>query len=53
MSARTLEVNAQGMAYLEREFRRLGSAFVPSQANFILADVGDGRAVYDALLRRA
>ena len=48
---KTLEVNAAGMAYLEREFKRLGVAYVPSQANFILADVGDGRAVYDKLLR--
>ncbi|HUY39448.1 MAG TPA: histidinol-phosphate transaminase [Candidatus Binataceae bacterium] len=49
---RTLEVNAQGMAYLEGEFRRLGISFVPSHANFFLTEVGDGRAVYDALLRK-
>ena len=49
---RTLEVNAQGMTYLEGEFRRLGIPFVPSHANFILTEVGDGRAVYDALLRK-
>ena len=48
---RTLEVNAAGIAYLEREFRRLGIDFVPTNANFILADVGDGRAVFDKLLR--
>ncbi|MGD0075238.1 MAG: histidinol-phosphate transaminase [Candidatus Binataceae bacterium] len=48
---RTLEVNAAGMAYLEAEFRRLKLDFVPSQANFILTDVGDARAVYDKLLR--
>jgi histidinol-phosphate aminotransferase len=49
---RTLEVNAAGMAYLEREFTRLGIPYVPSHANFLLAEVGDGRAVYDKLLRR-
>ncbi len=49
---RTLAVNAQGMAYLEGEFRRLAISFVPSHANFFLAEVGDGRAVYDALLRK-
>ncbi|MFZ0657626.1 MAG: histidinol-phosphate transaminase [Candidatus Binataceae bacterium] len=49
---RTLKVNAQGMAYLESEFRRLGLSFVPSHANFFLTEVGDGRAVYDALLRK-
>jgi histidinol-phosphate aminotransferase len=49
---RTLEVNAKGMAYLEHEFARLGLKFLPSQANFILLEVGDGRAVFDALLRK-
>ncbi|MGH7779717.1 MAG: histidinol-phosphate transaminase [Candidatus Binataceae bacterium] len=49
---RTLRVNAQGMEYLEAEFRRIGVSFVPSHANFILTEVGDGRAVYDALLRK-
>jgi histidinol-phosphate aminotransferase len=49
---RTLDNNRAGMEYLEREFTRLKVGFLPSQANFILADVGDGRAVYDALLRR-
>jgi len=48
---RTLEVNAEGMQYLEREFRRMGLAYVPSHANFILAEVGEGKAVYDRLLR--
>ena len=48
---RTLEVNAEGMAYLEGEFRRLGLPFVPSQANFILVEVGEGRTVYERLLR--
>jgi histidinol-phosphate aminotransferase len=49
---RTLEVNRRGMAYLEREFKRLKLDFVPSHANFILVDVGDGRALYDKLLRK-
>ena len=50
--ARTLQVNAEGMAYLEREFARLKLPFVPSHANFFLVDVGDGRAIYDQLLRK-
>ncbi len=50
--ARTLQVNAEGMDYLEAEFKRLGLSFVPSHANFILVEVGDGRAVYDGLLRK-
>jgi histidinol-phosphate aminotransferase len=48
---RTLEVNAQGIEYLQREFSRLGVDFVPTQANFFLVDVGDGVKVYNALLR--
>jgi histidinol-phosphate aminotransferase len=48
---RTLEVNAAGVEYLEREFQRLGIAFVPTNANFILADVGDGAQVFNELLR--
>jgi histidinol-phosphate aminotransferase len=49
---RTLEVNAQGIEYLEREFRRLELRFVPTQGNFFLVDVADGVKVYNALLRR-
>ncbi len=48
---RTLEVNAQGIEYLEREFRRLRVEFVPTQGNFFLVDVGDGVKVFNALLR--
>jgi histidinol-phosphate aminotransferase len=48
---RTLETNAAGIEYLAREFRRLGIGFAPPHANFILADVGDGRAVFERLLR--
>jgi histidinol-phosphate aminotransferase len=50
--ARTLKVNAEGMEYLTGEFRRLKVEFVPSFANFLLVEVGDGRAVYDQLLGR-
>jgi histidinol-phosphate aminotransferase len=46
----TLRVNREGMEYLEGAFARLNVAYVPSQANFILAEVGDGRAVFDKLL---
>lgn len=48
---RTLEVNAEGLAYFEREFRRMGLAYPQSHANFILVEVGDGQAVYQSLLR--
>jgi len=47
----TLENNAAGIEYLEREFKRLGLAYVPTHANFILTAVGDGQAVFDRLLK--
>jgi histidinol-phosphate aminotransferase len=40
------------MRLLTAAFDRLGVPFVPSAANFILVRVGQGLAVYDALLRR-
>lgn len=49
---KTLKVNREGIAFLERELRRLGLGFVPTQANFILVEVGDGRAVFERLMRR-
>jgi histidinol-phosphate aminotransferase len=49
---RTLAVNRDGMAYLTDAFRRLGLAYVPSAANFVLVRVGSGAQVYEALLRR-
>jgi histidinol-phosphate aminotransferase len=48
---RTLEINAAGLAYLGHEFKRLGIDFVPSHANFILAEVGDALKVFNDLLK--
>ena len=47
----TLEINAAGLAYLGHEFKRLGIDFVPSHANFILAEVGDALKVFNDLLK--
>jgi histidinol-phosphate aminotransferase len=49
---RTLAVNREGMGFLTEAFRRLGLAYVPSVANFVLLEVGEGARVYEALLRR-
>ena len=50
---RTVAVNAEGRQQLYREFDRLGIPYVPSQTNFILAEVGPrARQIYDELLRR-
>jgi histidinol-phosphate aminotransferase len=49
--ARTLANNRAGMRYLTSELDRLGVPWVPSQANFLLIETGDGAATHDRLLR--
>lgn len=45
-------VNSEGKEFLYREFARMKIAYVPSQANFILVDVGvDGDTVAQKLLK--
>lgn len=47
------ERNIEGKRYLYRELERLGLRYVPTQANFLLVDVGrPAREVFEALLRR-
>jgi histidinol-phosphate aminotransferase len=46
----SLDVNRQGIDYLQQEFLRLGLEFVPSSANFILVRVGKGQEVFQRLL---
>jgi histidinol-phosphate aminotransferase len=41
-----------GLRRLERGFADLGLEYVPSEANFVLAKVGDGSRVFEALQRR-
>jgi len=50
--ARTRANNREGLAFLAEACRRLGRPYVPSWANFLLIDVGDGARVYEALLRK-
>lgn len=49
---RTREITIEGRDFLQSEFAALGLEFVPSHANFILVRVGDGRAVFQSLLKR-
>lgn len=49
---RTRELTHEGRDYLQREFAAMGLEFVPSFANFVLVRVGDGDAVFQALLKR-
>jgi len=50
--AETKRLTDEGRHFLESEFAALGLPFVPSVANFILVQVGDGKALFKKLLRR-
>ncbi len=47
----TREITIEGRDYLQGEFAAMGLDFVPSFANFVLVKVGDGRAVFQALMK--
>jgi histidinol-phosphate aminotransferase len=49
---RTRSVNREGRAFLEATFREMGLEFVPSHANFVLVKVGDGDALFQAMLKQ-
>ncbi len=49
---RTRANNREGLAFLRASCERLGRPYVPSWANFLLIEVGEGGRVYEALLRR-
>ncbi len=48
---RTREITDEGRNYLQGAFGEMGLEFVPSFANFVLVKVGDGDAVFEAMLR--
>jgi len=49
---KTKELTDEGRSYFEKEFAAMGLEFIPSAANFVLVNVGDGLAVFRALLER-
>ncbi len=49
---RTRDLNDEGLAYLQQSFSEMGLEYVPSFANFVLVKVGDGDAVFAAMLRK-
>lgn len=51
-ATRCARENREGLVQLETGCRRLRLNFVPSVANFMLIEVGDGLRVFDALQRR-
>ena len=48
----TRRVTRDGRDFFQAEFLEMNLEFVPSHANFVLVRVGDGKKVFDALLRR-
>ena len=49
---RTRDLNDEGLAYLQGAFEEMGLEYVPSFANFILVNVGDGDEVFDGMLKK-
>lgn len=49
---KTRELTHEGREYLEKEFAAMRLEYVPSVANFVLVNVGDGNAVFQAMLRK-
>jgi histidinol-phosphate aminotransferase len=49
---RTRANNFEGMRFLERGLRQLGLKFIPSAANFILVEVGNGQRVFEDLQKQ-
>jgi histidinol-phosphate aminotransferase len=48
----TKRLTDEGRAFFEREFGAMKLPFIPSAGNFVLVKVGDGLAVFRALLQR-
>ncbi len=49
---KTRQLTHEGRGWLQDQFKALGLEYVPSWANFVLVRVGDGRALFSALMRR-
>ncbi len=49
---KTRELTIAGRDWMQNEFASLGLEFVPSFANFVLVRVGDGKAVFHALMKK-
>ena len=50
--ARTKTVTDEGRDFLQKTFARMGLEYIPSFANFVLVNVGDGRRLFEALLKQ-
>ncbi len=47
---KTKAITDAGRTYLQAEFAALGLEYIPSHANFVLVRVGDGNAVFKAMM---
>ena len=47
---KTKAITDEGRTYLQAEFAALGLEYIPSHANFVLVRVGDGNAVFKAMM---
>ena len=47
----TRELTRSGCDFLQRSFADIGLEYVPSHTNFVLVKVGDGKAIFQKLLR--
>lgn len=50
--AKTRAINAEGLLFYEKSFIQRGLKYVPSVANFILVEVGDGNLVFKEMLKQ-
>ena len=48
--AKTKQITDEGRSYLQTQFANMGLEFIPSFANFVLVKVGDGNAVFKAMM---
>jgi histidinol-phosphate aminotransferase len=48
----TRELTIQGRTWLQEQFGALKLEYVPSYANFVLVKVGDGKAIFQGLMRK-
>jgi histidinol-phosphate aminotransferase len=49
---KTKAITDEGRAYLQEQFAAMGLNYIPSYANFVLVQVGDGNAVFKAMMAK-
>ena len=49
---KTRRLNARGLRFYSRAFKKMGLEFIPSKANFVVVKVGEGQQVFNAMQRQ-